>query len=87
MLAAVAIPASMMTSAPFGAVRPLSMSASVALSATLPANILERRTNPLPSSTSPRVTSGQSERFSFERPWAALGLPAAAPSKYVLVRS
>ena len=38
--AAVAIPASMMTSAPFaGAVRPLSMSASVALSATLPANI------------------------------------------------
>ena len=50
-------------------------------------NILERRTNPLPSSTSPRVTSGQSERFSFERPWAALGLPAAASSKYVLVRS
>ena len=43
MLAAVAIPASMMTSAPFGAVRPLIMSASVALSATLPANI-ERRT-------------------------------------------
>ena len=27
------------------------------------------------------MTSGQSERFSFERPWAALGLPAALPFK------
>ena len=75
MLASVAIPASMMTNAPFGAVRPLSMSSNVVHSATLPANIFERRTNPLASSTSPRVTSGQSDRFSFERPRAALGMP------------
>ncbi len=45
------------------------------------------RTKPLPSSTNPRVTSGQSLRFSLECPRRALGLAAATPSKKVLVRS
>jgi hypothetical protein len=57
------------------------------LSVALPANSFDLRTNPLPSSTMPRVTSAQSERFSFERPRAALAFPAAVPSKYVLVRA
>src|SRR5471032_2688254 len=74
----------MMTSAPLGASSPLSMSWSVLPSPTFPGNIFERRTKPLLSSTMPRVTSGQSVRFSFERPRAALGLSAAAPSKHAL---
>ncbi len=80
--------ASMMTSAPGGVPRPVSISCSVDPSATLPANSRERRTKPLPSSTKPRVTSLQSERFSLERARAteharegALGLASASPSK------
>ncbi len=87
MLAAVAIPAFMIIIAPSGVASPLSMSCSVPASAALPANIRDRRTNPLLSSTRPRVISGQSERFSFERPLAALAFLAAVPAKYVLVRS
>jgi len=34
-----------------------------------------------------KVTSAQSDRFSFERPWVAFALPAQWPSKYVLVKS
>ena len=47
----------------------------------------ERRTKPLPLSTSPRVTRGQSLRCSLKWPRWALGLAAASPSKQVLVRS
>jgi len=46
----------------------------VLASATLPAKVYVMRTKPLPSRTSPSVTSGQSLRFSFERPRFALPL-------------
>ncbi len=58
---------------------PMSISVSVTLSEALPANVLERRTKPLPSNTMPSVTRGQSLRFSFDRPYCALGLAAAPP--------
>ena len=50
---------------------------SVPPSFTLPAKVRERRTKPLPSSTRPSVTNGQSLRISLERPFLALGLTAA----------
>ena len=87
MLASVAIPASITTSASAGAPRAPSIDARVRFSLTAPENTSERRTKPEPSSTSPRVSSGQSLRFSLEWPRSALGWAAAAPSKKVLVRS
>ena len=71
----------MTTSAPSGAPSADSMDSSVSCSRTLPANTSERRTKPLASSTRPRVSSGQSLRFSLEWPRAAFGTSAAAPSK------
>jgi hypothetical protein len=44
---------------------------NVAGSLTLPSKIRLRREKPLPSSTSAKVTSGQSLRFSLEWPKAA----------------
>ena len=75
------MPRSMTTRAPGGAFSASSMSGNVSGSLTLPANTLERRTNPLPSSTRPSVNSGQSLRFSFECPRRAFGWSAAPPSK------
>ena len=80
MLASVAIPASITTRASAGACRASSMPARVAASLTEPENTSERRTKPEPSSTSPRVSSGQSLRFSLEWPRLALGWAAAEPS-------
>src|SRR5450631_3386384 len=53
----------------------------VPASLTLPAKVCERRTKPLPSRTKPSVTSGQSGRFSFERPRRAFVLCGTSPSK------
>ena len=72
MLASVAMPASITTSASAGASRASSIAARVVSSLTAPENTSERRTKPEPSSTSPRVSSGQSERFSLEWPRRAL---------------
>ena len=79
----VAIPRSITTRAARGALSASSISASVWCARTLPANTWERRTKPLASSTSPRVSSGQSVRLSLECPRRALGCrgpeePAAA---------
>ena len=52
-----------------------------AVLATLPAKTFERRTKPLASSIRPRVSSGQSLRFSFECPRPACGCAPASPSK------
>ena len=61
--------------------------ASVCASLTLPAKTSLRLIKPLASNTRARVTNGQSERFSFDLPRAALSLPTPEPSKYVLVKS
>ena len=71
----------MITIAPAGAARPLSIPSSVRHSTAFPVKTRERRMKPLPSQTTPKVTNGASLRFSFERPRAALGFAAAAPSK------
>ncbi len=63
------------------------MGARVVSSLTAPATTSERRTKPEPSSTSPRVSRGQSLRFSLEWPRSALGWAAASPSKKLLLRS
>jgi len=55
------------------------MPSKVVPSVAAPSKVWERRTKPLPSSTSHRATSGQSLRFSLERPRCALGLGAAPP--------
>ena len=81
------VPASITTSASAGAPRASSIDARVLSSLTAPENTSERRTKPEPSSTSPRVRSGQSPRFSLEWPRRALLWAAASPSKKVLVRS
>nr|WP_198007390.1 hypothetical protein [Nitrococcus mobilis] len=51
----------------------------VCASAALPAKTRERRTKPQASSTSARVSSGQSLRRSLEWPWRAAGLTGASP--------
>ena len=88
-----AIPASITTVArdqplaPGSAARPASIFCSVVASLTLAANIRPRLGKPLTSSTNPKLTKGQSLRFSLDRPRLAWSIPAATPSKYVWVRS
>src|SRR5271157_3563431 len=63
------------------------MVSSVLASLTLPAKIRLRLGKPLTSRTRPKVTNGQSLRFSFERPRLAFSMSQATPSKQVFVRS
>ena len=60
--------------------------ASVFASPTLPGRTSLRRGKPFASRESARVTSGQSSRRCFERPWRASG-DEGRPQKWLLVRS
>jgi len=85
MLSALAMPASMIITGFTGVGlfpwSPSSISANVAGSLALPGNTWLLSGKPLPSRTRPKVTKGQSLRFSLERPNWALGFCAHWPSK------
>jgi len=67
-----------MTIAPTGAFKPVNMTSKVVPSDTLPAKVLERRTKPLPSSTS---SVGWAEHSEAQHTGSdVLGFPLVSPT-------